>query len=100
MMISRSNYEIYFVDYFDGRLNESQRAELFTFLESNSDLKEEFSEFEKIMSLPDDKIIFADKDSLKKNVPTIRNYQTWLVAELENDLDKEQQKSLREFLEK
>ena len=44
-MLSRSNYEIYFLDYYEGNLTESQRRELMSFLEQNPDLKEEFDSF-------------------------------------------------------
>lgn len=97
MMISRSNYEIYFVDFFDGRLDENAKAELFAFLDSNGDLKEEFEQFEMIVSTPDKKVKFANKESLKKDSPTLLNYKTWLVAELENDLSIKQVKALDEF---
>ncbi len=99
-MISRKNYEIYFVDYFDGKLDESSKAELFTFLEQNSDLKEEFEQFEMIVSKPDEKVKFSNKESLKKDTPTLLNYKTWLVAELEGDLTTEQIKVLDGFTAK
>ena len=36
-MISRSNYEIYFIDYFDGKIGSNGKAELFSFLELHGD---------------------------------------------------------------
>jgi hypothetical protein len=42
MKISRQNYEQYFVDYLDGKLNDEQVGVLMSFLEFNPDLKEEF----------------------------------------------------------
>jgi hypothetical protein len=99
-MISRSNYEIYFVDFFDNRLGEEAKRELFAFLEINPDLKAEFEEFENISTKPQLNIVFRNKESLKKNTPTLLNYKTWLVAELENDLSKEDISMLDEFIRK
>jgi hypothetical protein len=99
-MISRSNYEIYFVDYFDKRLDEEAKKELFHFLDLNPDLKAEFEKFEQIHAEPDSNIIFAGKEKLKKNTPTLLNYKTWLVAELEGDLSNEQINQLNEFIRK
>ena len=99
-MISRSNYEIYFVDFFDGRLDEKAKTDLFAFLNSNSDLRDEFEQFEEIVSKPEKKIVYGNKDGLKKDTSTLLNYKTWLIAELENDLNKDQIKTLDAFCKK
>ena len=65
MSININNYEIYFIDYFDGNLPEEVVAELMLFLEANAELKEEFESFENI-NLTQDKIVFEDKSSIKK----------------------------------
>lgn len=41
-MITRNNYEVYFIDYFDGKLSDGEVEELLRFLSNNSDLEEEF----------------------------------------------------------
>ena len=97
-MISRSNYEIVFIDYFDGRLDKIREEELFAFLKSNPDLQEEFNLFSGIRTVPDLTINFVEKEKLKKEIITNYNYKTWLVAYLENDINAEQRKEVDFFL--
>ena len=97
-MITRSNYEEVFVDYFDGKLDKIRQEDLFSFLSTNPDLQEEFNHYSDIQTLPDLKISFKGKDKLKKNTITIYNYKTWLVGYIENDLLSEQKKEVDTFL--
>jgi len=98
MKINRSNYESYFLDFHEGNLSEALTRELFSFLDSNPDLKEEFESFEMISVVPSSKKFF-DKDSLKKDTITVYNYKTWFVASIENDLSSEQKKEVEYFLQ-
>ena len=66
MSINLNNYEIYFIDFFDGNLNAQGESELMLFLDSYPELKEEFESFENI-NLEQEEIIFSEKTSLKKN---------------------------------
>ena len=67
MKIDRNNYEVYFIDYFEGNLNREEREELFQFLFLNPDLKNEFDEFEKNYSnVPEDE--YKYKSELKKQI--------------------------------
>ena len=104
MEINRNNYEIFFIDYFDGNLNTEEVADLLLFLEQNLDLKEEFDGLNEV-SIPDDEYITYDfKDSLKKNVEsctpkiTTENYEDYFIASLEGDLLKKDKKELVNFL--
>jgi hypothetical protein len=97
MMINRSNYEEYLVDYFDGSLSDEQKQQLFSFLDENPDLNAEFDRFSNV-SLPKEKVFF-DKDSLKKNTITRYNYKTYFIAYFENDLDAEEKIEVEKFLE-
>ncbi len=99
-MLSRSNYESYFLDYHEGNLTDSQRRELMSFLELNPDLKEEFESFVEIVIEPDTKTVFTGKESLRKKERIHSgNYKTWLVAFCENDLSAEEKAELNRFLE-
>ena len=40
-MITRENYEVYFIDYMDGNLSERERAEVEAFLLVHPDLQEQ-----------------------------------------------------------
>ena len=75
-MISRSNYEIVFIDYFDGKLDKIQQEELFVFLRMNADLQDEFNHYSGIHAEPDLNLGFDGKDRLKKDIITIFNYKT------------------------
>ena len=68
-MINRSNYEVWFIDYADGKLSHEHVAELLLFLEENPDLKNEFGFFEPV-ELPVDKVEFPFKENLKKTKPS------------------------------
>ena len=53
-MISRENYEIYFIDFFEGNLSEKDVDMLNSFLDSNIDLKIEFENFQNISLVEED----------------------------------------------
>jgi len=97
-MITRSNYEIVFVDYFDGKLGNIREEELFQFLKDNPDLQEEFNLFAGVKIEPDLTLTFSGKEHLKKNPITISNYKTWLTAYLENDLEEAGKREVEKFL--
>lgn len=99
MKIDRSNYETFFLDFHEGNLSEGLTRELFSFLDSNPDLKEEFESFEMIAVSPSDEKFF-DKNNLKKDTITSSNYKIWFVGYIENDLTSEQKKEVEQFVER
>lgn len=104
MKINRTNYQEYFLDYFEHMLDPGQVAELMVFLEANPDLNAEFEEFEPV-ALSADSISFAGKNKLKKRdynpVGPIHgiNYEEWMVGRLEHDLTPSEEQELDRFLE-
>ena len=104
MRITRANYEVYFVDYFDGRLSQEAKEELMRFLEAHPDLKEEFYNFdENVILQADSDITFPKKDSLKKQEtarakPDPENYESWFIAYAEGDLNREEQQQVERFV--
>lgn len=96
---------MYFLDYHEGRLGPGQVAELFIFLDTFPELKEEFDEFENIPVTPDMSISFTGKGSLKKNNVSgfgpinASNYENYFIADTEKQLMPEEQRWLRGFLE-
>lgn len=64
-MINRLNYEIWFLDFSEGNLNNEDKKQLFAFLDSNPDLKHELESFE-IFKLENENTVFSLKDNLKK----------------------------------
>ena len=55
MKINRNNYEIFFVDYSDGKLSENQIENLMAFISLNPDLEEEFYTFINLEKLPENR---------------------------------------------
>ncbi|NVO03737.1 MAG: hypothetical protein HXX09_13655 [Bacteroidetes bacterium] len=106
MKITRDNYEIFFIDYWDGNLTPEQSIELLDFLELNYDLKEEFDSFENLNIIADNNIKFDNKESLKKpeiietNLVNSSNYTDFFIAKLEGDLSIIEEAELNIFLSK
>lgn len=103
MKINRNNYEIRIIDYFDGKLNASEKAELMAFIESNPDIKAEFEQFEAVVFEPEE-IKFPTKKDLKKAPVNVtknineENYETFFISYYENDLDENHQKEVLDFV--
>ena len=102
MRISRNNYELFFIDYLDGTLNDRQIAELEDFLLLNPDLREELEGMEK-MGLPADNLILADKDILRKidteGSLSEDNFDDYCAAYIEGDLNEEEIYVLESYIE-
>jgi hypothetical protein len=63
--INQSNYEVFFLDYHEGQLNELEKSEVLAFLEVNPQLKDEFYAFESVQLNPEE-IAFDEKPALKQ----------------------------------
>lgn len=100
MQINRSNYEIWFIDWLDGNLNDIQVEKLMQFLKENPDLKEEFNETGTIKLNPSEKS-FPHKNHLKKSTANITEsqFEYLCVAYTENDLSAEQCSELKEIVD-
>ena len=102
--INKNNYEIYFIDYFDGNLNAIEKTELRLFLDQNPDLKKEFEEFEDIR-IPANNTAYHHKENLKKSLirPVVGineyNYEDHFIAYHEGDLTKAEKEDVLLFLE-
>jgi len=96
--INKNNYEEFFIDYFDGNLTAEKTAELFLFLESHPELKEEFNNFSNVqLDIPE--MQFPDHNSLKKTEGSISGIDEKLIASLEGDLSFEEKKELESFIQ-
>ncbi|MCK4346894.1 MAG: hypothetical protein KAX05_16550 [Bacteroidales bacterium] len=102
MDINRQNFETYFIDYLDGRLDPGQVAELLSFLGKNPDLERELKEFENIQIKPRE-ILFPGKESLRKtisDIPVINesNFEEYCIAKIEGDLRAKDEVILEQYL--
>jgi len=100
MEISRQNYEQYFVDYLDGKLNENQVGILMSFLEFNPDLKEEFADIEKMYLAPDEikfsgkaKLLKSESDLVEENIQ--KDFDMYCISSIEHDIADEDEEILQ-----
>lgn len=100
MLIDRSNYELWLIDWVDGNLNNQQIEELLAFLNCNTDIQEEFEELTSV-SLKPLETSFLKKESLKKSFRELSEsqFEYLSVAFLENDISMEQRSELKEIIE-
>ena len=100
MKPDRTNYEIWFIDYLDGNLGDSDADQLFSFLEENPDLKEEFNELTKYNITPPSDV-FTGKELLRKSFSDLSESQFdyLCVAGAEGDLGEEQARELVQAVE-
>jgi hypothetical protein len=105
MSVNRSNYEAYFLDYWEKNLPPGQVADLLLFLQQNPDLMEEFESYDHLPLSTDESIVFKGKSQLKKRdfvkAGSIdeSNFEEKMIANLEGDLNDEESAEFRNFLE-
>ncbi len=104
-MITRENYEAYFLDHSEGNLSPEEQAELFSFLKQNPDLENELHQFSNA-PIPAERLVFEHKAKLKKLdiQATIlineHNYNEFFIAWYEGDLDVSGKEEVKLFLKK
>jgi hypothetical protein len=87
MSIDRTTYELYIMDYLDGRLDAVAVSELLLFLEQNPDLKEEFEGMRNFKLERSTDVSSLDKSVLKKpSYDGVKHlYEPMLIARMEGD---------------
>ena len=104
--INRQNYEVFFMDYFDGNMSEKSKQDLYAFLQNHPDLREEFESYEEIKLITPESEKYPDKENLKKpdaravNNISAANFEDFLIARQEGDLSKAESETLSRFLQK
>jgi hypothetical protein len=101
MKINANNYEAYFLDYIEGRLDELSITELKTFLSKNPQFNIENEQFDYLLP---EKIEFSNKSFLKKlEFQTCEvnhnNFEEFCIAWFEQLLSKEKAKELFVYLD-
>lgn len=102
MKINRKNYEVFFIDYFDGKLTAEQVTELMLFISQNHDLAEEFHCYEEV-NLPVQQVEFQEKNSLKNItnqsfIISENTFDTYCIAYIEGDLNQTEKKYFEKYL--
>jgi hypothetical protein len=104
MKINKENYGRFIVDYYDGQLSPEEEQRLLLFLDRHPALKEEFENFEGAPMLPDEPLVFSEKQILQK--PEVvafgeineDNYPEYFVLSMDNELNEVLQNQLDNFL--
>ncbi|MBN2350882.1 MAG: hypothetical protein JXJ22_18740 [Bacteroidales bacterium] len=101
-MITRENYEIFLIDYIDGKLDTVKAAELLVFLSENPDIEDDFNNLERINITPAEpgcfNTSFLKKDLNDVKEITSKNYEEFIIAKFENDLNPDDIKRIDEFI--
>lgn len=101
-MITRDNYEAFYLDFLEGTLSKELEKALLAFLAANPDLQ---LDDEGLPSLSEDETALTEFDKLllkkhdsKPLVITKQNIELYLVAQLENQLSDEEKLALEQWL--
>jgi hypothetical protein len=93
MNISKDNYESWFLDYIEGKLESAQREKLMSFLDFNPDLKAELEGMNAVLLEPDD-MKYLNKDGLKKP----DEFESLCISSIENQLTSEEEGVFKRLL--
>ena len=97
-MITRDNYESFFIDYIEGNLPDNMIDQFLDFLNQNPDLKEELHLFEEV-SLSEEHVVFQEKQQLHKSADDEnRRLENIAIAYLEGDWDTDENKTIESYL--
>lgn len=103
LIITRYNYESFFIDYLDGNLNNKQMADLELFLQQNPDLAAELQEIEAVPFTADlPQASFEAKALLKKSpIDDQMSYTDYLiVAKTEHEITANETRELNKLTAK
>jgi len=97
MKINDQNYEAYFLDYAEGQLSATDKAELERFLAENPHLSNELKHFEPIKLMAED-ICYENKAELKRTIILQPNDEL-CISRMEGDLSKADSKKFDQNLQ-
>jgi len=101
--INIDNYEIFIIDYLDGKLSQDQSVDLMSFLDENPEIKEDIEDLNNFsLQANNENYDFSKlKKPLKLNPPTninSKNIDKYLIAELEGDISESEKEEIRVFI--
>ena len=104
MNINKSNYEIYTIDYLDGKLSPSEVAEFMIFIADNPDIANEIELLRSVSPQNYDCEISPDFSNLKKELHSTpvnkKNFEEYCIAFYEKDLSPKAEADLQEWIRK
>ena len=104
MQIDRNNYEACLLDYMEGTLDGKGRGALALFFRQNPDLRVDLDGYESAHLMPDNNLVYEEKQLLKKlevrRFGSIHqeNYEEWIIAFLEGYLSPDGQNEFDGFV--
>jgi anti-sigma factor RsiW len=109
-MITRDNYEEFFLLYLDSELSASERQIVELFIAENPDLQEELESLQQCRISPDTHLLFEDKDSLlRKEEPSegriyhdnsrlnADNYEEYFLSFIDGELNDEARRAVADY---
>jgi hypothetical protein len=101
MIISRHNYEEFFLLYMDDELGSEDRRRVEQFVEANPDLRGELEILLQSRLTVDSSVVFHGKQSLMKSAAScdmnMDNYEQWLLLYVDNELTLDQEIAVENF---
>jgi len=97
-IITRNNYEEFFIDYIEGEINAHDKIALKSFLVQNPDLKEELDGMMDLDFKFESDTTIKDSFTLK-DIPFEANFDDFCIAQLEGDLDPYESNAFKNFID-
>lgn len=101
MTINRDNYELFVIDYIDGKLSPGLTSEFMVFLSQNPDIAQEIEGIADIKVIPTPVTMPVAKETLRRSTGLTENSiaeaDYLCIAELENDLTVQESLQLNEL---
>jgi hypothetical protein len=100
MKFTRENFELFVIDYLEGKLTDHENKLFIQFLDENPDIKYEIEEIRKIQLEPVN-IKFNNKNNLKKNTGSSKfdnEFEDLCIALLEGDLESDDKLKFESWL--
>jgi hypothetical protein len=102
-MITRYNYEEFFLLYVDNELSAAERKAVEEFVLQNTDLEQELAMLLQAVLKPESDISFEDKDLLLKQTEenaliNLSNYEEYFLLYIDNELDRSAKKDVETFI--
>jgi anti-sigma factor RsiW len=92
-MITRENYEEFFLLYVDNELSAAAKSAVERFVDDNPDLREEWEAFLQCRVEPDEKFVFPDKNELLKEV-----HEDTLLLYVDGELDAKDRAAVEDLI--
>ena len=98
MKITRDNYEVYFLDYLEGNLDENLVNDFIDFLRQNPDLKAEL-EIAGMVKVDLENVTFGNKEKLYKEKYDLKQeFNRAAVARMEGELQENEKAEFEKYL--